>query len=99
MKYILLISTLFFACIGKGQTTVKSNLTLTALTASDSFFISNVVKEEKPIAYTATKTHQFVVLVMTFADRTVIYTLGEEFVEDIIEFVDGKIIVYPREFD
>lgn len=87
---------MFFACIGKGQTTVKSNLTLTA---SDSFFISNVVKEEKPIAYTATKTHQFVVLVMTFADRTVIYTLGEEFVEDIIEFVDGKIIVYPREFD
>lgn len=90
---------MFFACIGKGQTTVTSNLTLTALTASDSFFISNVVKEEKPIAYTATKTHQFVVLVMTFADRTVIYTLGEEFVEDILEFVDGKIIVYPREFD
>lgn len=96
MKYILLITTLFFASIGKGQTTVKPNLTLTA---SDSFFISNILKEEKPIAYTATKTNQFVVLVMTFTDRTLIYTLGEEFVEDIIEFVDGKLIVYPREFD
>jgi hypothetical protein len=96
MKYILLIATLFFASIGKGQTTVTSNLTLTA---SDSFFISNVVKEEKPIAYTATKTYQFTVLVMTFADRTLIYTLTEDFVEDIIEFAEGKIIVYPREFD
>jgi hypothetical protein len=96
MKYILLISTLFFASIGKGQTTVKSNLTLTA---GDSFFVNNIVKLEKPIAYTATKTYQFTVLVMTFADRTLIYTLTEDFVEDIIEFAEGKIIVYPREFD
>ena len=99
MKYILLIATLFFASIGKGQTTVTSNLTLTALTASDSFFVNNIVKLEKPIAYTATKTYQFTVLVMTFADRTLIYTLTEDFVEDIIEFAEGKIIVYPREFD
>lgn len=96
MKYILLIATLFFASIGKGQTTVTSNLTLTA---SDSLFVNNIVKLEKPIAYTATKTYQFTVLVMTFADRTLIYTLTEDFVEDIIEFAEGKIIVYPREFD
>jgi hypothetical protein len=102
MKYILLIATLFFASIGKGQTTVTSNLTLTALpalTAGDSLFVNNIVKLEKPIAYTATKTYQFTVLVMTFADRTLIYTLTEDFVEDIIEFAEGKIIVYPREFD
>jgi hypothetical protein len=96
MKYILLIATLFFASIGKGQTAVTSNLTLTA---SDSLFVNNIVKLEKPIAYTATKTYQFTVLVMTFADRTLIYTLTEDFVEDIIEFAEGKIIVYPREFD
>jgi hypothetical protein len=36
---------------------------------------------------------------MTFTDRTLIYTLTEDFVEDIIEFAEGKIIVYPREFD
>ena len=96
MRYLLLTILVFCAKISMGQSLTKPS---TKLNASDSMFIKNIVLAEKPISYTAIKTKENIVMVLVFADSTLVYTLNEDFVEDIIELVDGKIIVYPKEFD
>jgi len=51
----------------------------------------------KPLTYTATPTHRGVVLVMVYKDYTLIETLVDGFVEDLVELTNTEIIVYPRE--
>ena len=67
------------------------------MTSDDSIFVSNVVKNMKPLHYTSTKTHHGVVLVMVYEKYTLVETLVDGFVEDLVELTPKGLIVYPRE--
>ena len=67
------------------------------MTSDDSIFVSNVVKNMKPLHYTSAKTHHGVVLVMVYKDYTLVETLVDGFVEDLVELTPKGLIVYPRE--
>ena len=67
------------------------------MNADDSAFVLNVVNSMKPLSYTATPTHRGIVLVMIYESYTLIETLVEGFVEDLVELTPTNLIVYPRE--
>lgn len=94
MKTILTVLSLTFIGIVQGKQTPSDSLTMTP---DDSLFVSNVVKNMTPLRYTATKTHHGVVLVMVYDNYTLIETLVDGFVEDLVELTPNGIIVYPRE--
>lgn len=90
-----LLTVLFLSLVGmaKGQ---QSSDSLT-MTADDSLFVSNVVKNMTPLRYTATKSHHGVILVLVYANYTLVETLVDGFVEDLVELTPKGLIVYPRE--
>lgn len=90
-----LFTILFLSLVGmaKGQQ-ASDSLTMTA---DDSLFVSNVVKDMKPLRYSSTKSHHGVILVMVFRDYTLVETLVDGFVEDLVELTPKGLIVYPRE--
>lgn len=95
MKHtIIILIGLFFAYQVKGQ-----SANLPKMSSDDSSFVENVVRAMKPLSYTATATHHGVVLVMVYKDYTLIETLVDGFVEDLVELTPKKAIVYPREFE
>ena len=51
----------------------------------------------KPLHYTATKTHHGVVVVLVYEKYTLVETLVDGFVEDLVELTPKGLIVYPRE--
>jgi hypothetical protein len=73
--------------------------TLPKMSSDDSSFVENVVRNMKPLSYTATPTHHGIVLVMVYKDYTLIETLVDGFVEDLVELTPKEAIVYPRELD
>lgn len=79
-----------------GQTQLPDSL---QMTSDDSTFVSNVVKNMKPLHYTATKTHHGVVVVLVYEKYTLVETLVDGFVEDLVELTPKGLIVYPRESD
>jgi len=93
MRTLLTILFLSVACAACGQTQPDS----LQMTSDDSTFVINVVKDMKPLRYTATKSHHGVVLVMVFKDYTLVETLVDGFVEDLVELTPKGLIVYPRE--
>lgn len=93
MKTLLTILSLSLIGVVKGQ---QSSDSLT-MTADDSLFVSNVVKDMKPLRYSSTKSHHGVILVMVFRDYTLVETLVDGFVEDLVELTPKGLIVYPRE--
>lgn len=92
MKTLLTIIALSIASCVHGQ-----NKPLPKMSSDDSSFVANVVKDMKPLSYTATPTHHGIVLVMVYKDYTLIETLVDGFVEDVAEITPKKLIVYPRE--
>jgi len=93
MKYItLILISLFASCSVSGQTKP-----LPKMSSDDSSFVETVVLAMKPLSYTATPTHHGVVLVMVYENYTLVETLVDGFVEDLVELTPKEIIVYPRE--
>ena len=86
---VLFLSIISTAC---GQT--PDSLTMNS---DDSIFVKNVVKAMAPKSYTATKTHHGVVVVLVYDKYTLVETLVDGFVEDLVELTEKGIIVYPRE--
>jgi len=86
----------FFPFLGMAQTPTKPK-NLPKLTQDDSIFIQNVIKDRKPLTYTATPTYHGVVLVMVFKDYTLLETLVDGFVEDVAEITPKELVVYSRE--
>ena len=93
MRILLTIALFSFGCLVQGKDITPPF----ALTKQDSIFVSNVIKDMKPLTYTATPTHRGVVLVMVYKDYTLIETLVDGFVKDLVELTNTEIIVYPRE--
>ena len=90
MKLLTLIIGMFLASSVQGQSLPK-------MSSDDSAFVLTVVKDMKPISYTATKTHHGIVLVMVYKNYTLIETLVDGFVEDLVELTPKNVYVYPRE--
>jgi hypothetical protein len=67
------------------------------MSSDDSLFVKTVVSNMKPLSFIATPTHHGVVLVMVYKDYTLVETLVDGFVEDLVELTPNEIIVYPRE--
>ena len=90
-----LLTILFLSLVGmaKGQQPSDS----LKMSKGDLTFVNNVVKDMKPLRYTATKSHHGVILVMVFKDYTLVETLVDGFVEDLVELTPKGLIVYPRE--
>ena len=95
MRTLLLVISLSLFGMSKGQSNSESD----TLTTDSKEFVETVVKDMKPLRYTATPTHHGVVLVMVFCDYTLIETLVDGYVEDLIELTKEGIHVYPREFE
>ena len=93
MRTLFLTLFLSVACAACGQTLPDS----LKMTSDDSTFVSNVVKNMKPLHYTATKTHHGVVVVLVYEKYTLVETLVDGFVEDLVELTPKGLIVYPRE--
>lgn len=89
MRILFTILALSLTSLVKGQSDT--------LTTDDKQFVENVVKDMKPLRYTATATHHGVVLVMVFKDYTLIETLVDGYVEDLIELTKDGVYTYPRE--
>ena len=81
--------------MSKGQCVQASD----TLTTDELEFVQNVVRDMKPLRYTATPTHHGVALVMIFPEYTLIETLVDGYVEDLIELTREGVHIYPREFD
>lgn len=92
MKILTLIIGLFLTALVQGQ-----SKPLPKMSSDDSAFVLTVVKDMKPISYTATASHHGIVLVMVFKDYTLIETLVDGFVEDLVELTPKKAYLYPRE--
>ncbi len=96
MRTLFVTLFLSVACTACGQTQLPDSL---QMTSDDSTFVSNVVKNMKPLHYTATKTHHGVIVVLVYEKYTLVETLVDGFVEDLVELTPKGLIVYPREFD
>ena len=92
MKLLTLIIGMFLTSLVQGQ-----SKQLPKMSSDDSAFVLTVVKDMKPISYTATKSHHGIVLVMVYKDYTLIETLVDGFVEDLVELTPKTVYVYPRE--
>ena len=94
MKLFTLIIGLFLTSLVQGQ-----SKPLPKMSSDDSAFVVTVVNDMKPLSYTATASHHGIVLVMVYKDYTLIETLVDGFVEDLVELTPKGLIVYPRESD